>query len=367
MTKKQTELPPERIFDPNVERSDLSYGSLDEHPFKFLDRSGWPDAEEARSKMNRWYSFLPVKHREGMLHNLKGISEYEFHTASFELFVLGLFRDSGWDLEGVELAKSQNDQKPDFLFRSTQDDPLKVEATVATGVSDDERDQNIYILRILSEFEKCDSPVFRFTYRIAHIKGKVRPLDQRLQEFKTYIQELSADNLKGSMFKIQLNDYQLQLYPELRPCHSNNHKNIIGLRSRIRSFCKCKNNLRGAIKKKLNKYTDINEPLLIALNDFDNRRNEHDMLSILFGSPSDDTAQNSQSGRGLLNGCKKSDRSHVSGVLYFRKFSPLLSCSSDVTLIKNPHAIRPLPELNLNSNIFEGNFIRYIGLTKIPK
>ena len=316
--------------------------------------------------MNRWYSYLPDENKCRMFHNLKNLTEFEFDTASFELMLLGLFVDSGWPLESVEPAKSENASKPDFLFKSFLNESLIVEATVATGVPDDEREDNKKILKILAKFEKYDSPYFRFSYRCASILGKPDSIETKLKKFKPYIEELSKENLEHKIFKIQFEEFQIQLFPEVRPSGSNDSRVIRGLRSRIRSFCKYKNNLASAVKKKLDKYSYLDKPVIIAVNDFDSRRNKTDLVSILFGEKEDDKREHSHNKTGLINGKKKSDRSHISGVLYFRNFSPLLSCENEIVLIRNPYATRPVPKLYLYSNLAR-NITEYNGRCKISK
>ena len=366
MSKIKTELPDSYLFDPEIERNYLGSKELDEHPFAFMDRCNLPEVAERRSKLNQWFQLVPIDHRKRLKHNLKKLDETSFITTSFELFVIGIFAESGWKLEGIELAESEKNTKPDFLFRSAKNEQLIVEATVATGVRDDERKQNERILATLTELESVHSPDFRFRFRKAFFLKKPSSIESKLVKFKQFIEELSSDkeNYKNKVFKIQLEDCQIQLFPEPRPLNSNPKTNIIGLRSRMRSYCKYKRNLENSIRKKLDKYPEVTKPLLIAVNDLDNRRKTEDILSILFGDETGEEADIESSKLGLLNGSKQESRGRVSGVLYFRKFTPWLSCKNDVALIANPNAFRPLPDLNLTLE-YGGKIIRYNGSSKV--
>lgn len=366
MSKIKTELPGSYLFDPETARSYLGSMELNEHPFTFMDRCNRPEVAEWRSKLNRWFQLVPVDHRQRVKHNLKNFSETGFITTYFELFVIGFFVESGWTLEGIELAASEKNTKPDFLFRSANNEQLIVEATVATGVRDDQRSQEKRIRDILAKFETIRSPHFRFCFRTARIRGKPSLVESRIMEIERFVMELSSDkeHYNNKVFKIQLEDCQIQLFPELRPVNSNPKTNIIGLRSRMRSYSKYKRNLANSVRNKLDKYHEVTKPLLIAVNDLDNRRKTEDILSILFGEETCEQADIESSKLCLLNGSKQQSRGHVSGVLYFRMFTPWLSCKNDVALISNPNAIRPLPDLNLKLD-YGGNIVRYNGSSKV--
>ena len=143
------------------ERTDVSNKLPNESWFRFLERSGLPEMEEARNRLDRWFHVWPAPRKEDTLNKLRSRRTDTSHGAMFELYLHYKLLDLECSVEierPVTVSNNREPLHPDF-FVQYEDARCYVEAFVASDkwYSDAEADS---LARLEKELNKHHSKDF---------------------------------------------------------------------------------------------------------------------------------------------------------------------------------------------------------------
>lgn len=127
-----------------------------ESQYAFLDRSGRPQFEATRRRINDWYSRLCNGLKDGVLQRLRSGDDQEFDAAFWELYLHELFTLLGYQISCEPTLP--NNRKIDFLLRRG-DAAFYLEATTA-GKADEQRGADARRDRIYRELNKVRTTDF---------------------------------------------------------------------------------------------------------------------------------------------------------------------------------------------------------------
>ena len=162
----------------DVTRTFLGPRDHGESQFCFLDRSGRPQFDTARQRINDWFSRICPGLRDGVLQRLRSGDDQEFDAGFWELYLHELFTRLGYEIS-CEPALP-NGRKIDFLLRRG-DAAFYLEATTA-GKPAEQRGADARRDRIYRELDQVKTSAFMMGITIDQAGRSDAPKLARLRE-----------------------------------------------------------------------------------------------------------------------------------------------------------------------------------------
>lgn len=336
-------------------REDLDWASHAEASFDYLNRSAKPEAQRIRDALERWFSNLPKNSRRDLKNRLCSSDDETHVSAAFELALHEILFSQKFSVELHPQLVGCDPSRPDFLVTTPSGFQFVLEALVATGSDTCEKARGRVLDMVYEETDKLESRDFFITVDVEGHPAtqpsgrKIRAfLDERLRGVD--VDELSAAIAAGGYDRSPIWRYEheglvLDFSPIPKsPSRRGTGDNLIGgiadgggwLGESVSSLLK-------PLKKKANKFSGIDLPLVLAVNSLDPGIRRHGFELALFGSEAGSRRQTYEAlWRWGAEGVPI--RTRVSAVLAFTHYSPWAAAATEMILYINPWASERLPE-----------------------
>lgn len=163
-----------------------------EPQFAFLNRSGRPQFEAARHRIDNWYSRLCDGLKEGVRQRLRGGDDQHFDAAFWELYLHELFARLGYEISCEPTLP--NGRKIDFLLRRG-DAAFYLEATAA-GISNQQRGAGARRDRIYHELNQVKTTAFMLGINIVQTgPGDAPKLPRLRDDLEAWLAGLDPDEV----------------------------------------------------------------------------------------------------------------------------------------------------------------------------
>ena len=363
-----------QVFD-DIERTELRVPRAEESKFSYLNSSGRPEAAAVRAHLESCLTRYPADHREALITRLRSI-DTTYDAAVFELLTHELLIRAGHEVVAVEPAIPGKSTSPDFLMRAPNGTEFVVECVVATGQSDGDQAAQRRLTTALDAVAAVPSPEHYLSVTVDGLPSHPVSLKILRRELSAWIAQLPAGETGKGSPALQFEQHGLRLnisvmMPRRKPPQPGD-RSVGSIFYGIR-MARPGEDLRGSLLQKANKYGQLEQPYVIAVNCLGNASGERDLLNALLGSPvgiirrdADGDAQfeGGRANDGVWYDGRRARKRGVSAILSFDRMDPWRPSGRGARLIRNPWAIQPLPDISLpldQLNPVDGEFVRVDG------
>ena len=348
-----------RLFD-NRERTDMVPSTYAEPDYTFLERSGRTDSARVRSCLESWFQALPGSRKAGFAGAFRTPLDTQFTASVYELYLHELLRRRGCELEIHPDNPSGKTSRPDFRVVEPDQSVMFLEAVFASDISDPDRAAEARKNVVYDCLNSIDSPDF-FLGMIMRGDPKTPPPAKRMRaEVAAWISTLSWDDLSSESavdgsdrphYQFDHDGWSIEFLAHAKSEANRGKPDVrpVGIRSSGVQKSTHVDAMRRAIRKKANKYGDIQAPLVIALNLGRFHASHEDALQALYGDvqyriPVGDVAAEPEPSRirnGVWTGRSGPRCRRVSAVLFSPHISAWSLAARPIRLYPNPWAHQP--------------------------
>jgi hypothetical protein len=225
-----------------------------------------PDMEDARDRMELWFSHLPCKEMDRMRKEMSRGREVQFDACFFELFLHELLHASGCNPEFHPTLVGR-EKAPDFAARSAVGSEFLMEAKVVTDKPDDERSEEKLQGQILDMLNSLPSPRMSFAISELVVKSNQLPSLRNIGEFVMKQIAAASDDaasLQDEMWKYEDDRVKLRIRPI--PLSKKTWNSNVGIGPTKTRWGGPEAAIAAQLQKKATKYGKIEKPFVIAVN-----------------------------------------------------------------------------------------------------
>lgn len=345
-----------RVFD-DMERSCEEAAAYDEPHFTYLNRTARSDFARVRALIEEWFSGYPAAHRDDLRARLRSRRDETFMGAFFELYVHESLRRLGYEVEVHPINPSGATSRPDFLAVRSGSEGIYVEARVAMDRSDAKAAAQARINRAFDALNRLHSPDFFLNLEVDGVPDAVVPADLRravarflkAQDYERCVQLLDAGGLAAlpsETFRQGGFVVRYSAIPKAKASRGEPGLRPIGMLGPARPYrLDNLSALRGAIRRKANKYRHLDRPLMIAVNAVSQRLENRHVMEALFGTEClvvrGDHRQATRRADGIWQGAGGPQHRAVSAVLVVSSLCPWSLTRQALRIYHHPWALRP--------------------------
>jgi hypothetical protein len=319
--------------------------------YQFLDRTNQTGASIIRSRLNSWFSLLCDEMKPKFLARIK--AEKNFAGAFFELFLLGLFNNLGFNVE-PEPTLQNNPKIPDFCLRRGRNQ-IFVEATTNNyDISETCPHFNIR-KQIIEELNQLDLKHIKLQINrldvFVDVKPSIKPLKRQLQDychnldlqmFNTYGFPINQDYVFSYKDEGNRFIFSTSFYLDMRV--KNQQGGTVFIDSYDIGVDETNAKLLRSIEAKKSKYGELKKPYIICVNFTRTMPSPNNFLSMLF---SPDTGENPISGQHSIFSFDKNPENKSLSGLIVSFVGPFNMYNPPFYLFKNPDA-----DLSIDGDLF---------------
>ncbi len=351
------------LFDAK-ERTAQDFKSHIETDWDYLDRSGRVEAKLVREFLNHWVSVYPDEDRPELISRIRGGDDRALQSAVFEIVLFALLRSIGCSVTVHPELPGGTLKRPDFLAVTPKDQPIYVEAVLASEHSQADVAARKRTDAVLNAIEKVDSPNFFLLVKATGhperppngkvLRGKLRDWLSSLDPDDVAREMRESGNSVSPRITVELDDWVIvfDAIPKKAERRGKGQR-VIGALSSGVGWSNVWEPIRDAVKAKGNRYGKLPHPLLVAVNVDAPSVERSDEMQGLFGEEeyvfdsSDLSAapQIRQKPNGVWRGPEGPQYKRVSGAWIFSNLSAWNMVSRVNTVYWNPWASKTLPSL----------------------
>lgn len=147
-----------RVFDDKVRTNDLPANHLIS-AFEYLNDSARVEAQRVRNQVTSMFERYPKEHQNDLFNRLRSKHDITHQSAFFELALHELLVRQNFAVKEIEPTLA-NGKAPDFLVEAPDRSQFYLEATLATGQSDDEASADRRVRQAIQAIDEVRSPDF---------------------------------------------------------------------------------------------------------------------------------------------------------------------------------------------------------------
>lgn len=241
-----------------------------ESTYDFLTRvcnsSYLPDIENARARLELWFSRLPQKEMDRMRQEMSRGREVQFDACFFELFLHKLLHSSGCNPE-FHPSLADRERTPDFAARCASGSEFLLEATVVTDKPDDERSEETLQGQILDRLNSLSSPRMSFNISELVVKSSQMPSLRKMSQFvmrKIAAASDDAASLQDEVWKYEDARVKLRIRPI--PLSKKTWNSNVGIGPTKTRWGSPETAIAEKLSDKATRYGKIEAPFVIAVN-----------------------------------------------------------------------------------------------------
>lgn len=356
----------ERVHEGSAAHSDPT--------FRWLNRSAGDVARRWRQRVEGWFARYPEEHRPDLRGRYRSSDEAQHRGAAFELFLHEALLQLECEVTVHPELPGGTDARPDFLASPRDGEPFYLEATVATGKSDEERAADRRKARVYDLLDDLESPNFLLgltTHGFPATDPATRPMRRTLREELAALDpdEVLAAWREGGIdavphWTFDLDGWRLDVFPiPVAPDQRGPGGRTLGMWGPgVARHVEPVEPIRDNLTNKAYGYGELDHPFVIAINAMPPFVAWDNVGEALFGTVVTGFTRDS-SGRlgeqrtwrepnGLWNRGDSPGATHVSAVLSVLRLRTWNAHSAPVRVYRNPWAERcleggldPLPQV----------------------
>ncbi len=338
------------------------YSGYSEPEYSFLCRTDRPEMVKAKELLEKWFLSYPTSQKNELRSRFQSNDNLHHQGAFFELFYHQMLINLGYSVE-IHPSIKDSPYRPDFIVGSAILPKFYFEATVAACKPTIER---VSQARINAVYDVINRQVISNDFALltnnqgfpktppqaTEIAKKINQQLEMLdyEKIKYYFENNLVDEIPRWVFTHD--DWILEVSPF--PCRELKRKRktrIIAGTSEDINFQGQIKSISESIKKKGNKYKNLEFPLVIAINSYENIDKE-EMINSLFGEnkltyslPIENEEIQyiyRRHPNGIFGNEKQPKYSRISAVLFVNALRPWNICHVEMLLFINPWAQYPL-------------------------
>lgn len=352
------------LFDPTlVDPAKLGPSNHDEPTFHYLQSSGNSSSARIRELLEQWFADYPDDHKSELKQRFV-TSKSDIQSPTFELALQATFKQLGANVEIHPKVSDDTDKRPDFLVRLPSGFEFYLEAVLARGQSDDERNREQVVNSLYAVIDRSlQSPEYFWSVTILE-QGLTAPSGkQMVHALAKYMAGLNRE-MVGTRLEAQGFDspvkflwgdagWKIEFLPipmKAEAIGKPDHRPL-GLFPRKEAvLCSDDAEIRKNIKLKVKHHRAVDKPYIVAVNAMNCSATHEDFVNAIYGSEQvtmrkyPDGSHTTARTRGLdgiwldKNGVKNQHLIAVIGAVHLQAWS-VAGCT--LTLYENPYIEMP--------------------------
>lgn len=346
-----------KLFD-DVERTNDSHARRNEDCFTFLNRAVGIVWQRERELLEAWYADFPDASGD-LRARFRSKDPHQHYAAWWELYVHALFVSLGYTM-AVHPQLPDTESHPDFLAVRGSEEFYVEAAAVFPGVMSPEPGAGAQS-DVLNAIDHVDASKYYVHLRGLRTGASTPSLRKIQRDVTRWVDGLceadirNADPRDEALWKeFCFGDWSFELRPALwrHEASAHSHRRFIGTETGIAGWINESQQLQSAVKRKGEKYGNLDKPLIIAVLAISGFVDDADFVDALYGG--EETRDNTGSSELRLS-------SNPNGVLVglggpvSRKISAVLAgigiTSHNITRSEPTLWYHPEPNLPLTSSL----------------
>lgn len=353
------------LFEPAlVDPSKLGPASHDEPSFHFLQTSGKPSAARIRELLEQWFADYPDDHKSELKQRFV-TSKSDIQSPTFELALHATFKQLGADVEIHPKVSDDTDRRPDFLIRLPNGFEFYLEAVLARGQSDEERNREQVVNSLYAIIDRrLKSPEYFWSVTILE-QGPAAPSGkQMVHALAQYMAGLNRDEVGAQLeahgfdtavkFLWEDAGWSIEFLPIPKKAEAigkPDHRPLGSFPMAEAVCCSDDVDIRENIKFKVKHHSAVDKPYIVAVNAMNWSAEYEDFVNAIYGSDQvtvrtyPDGSHTTENTRGLdgiwldKDGVKNQHLIAVIGAVHLQAWS-VAGCP--LTVYENPYIEMPV-------------------------
>lgn len=286
------------LFCPTlVDPAKLGPSNYDEPEFQYLQTSGKPRATQVRELLEQWFAVYPDDHKNELKQRFV-TSKSDIQSPTFELALHATFKQLGADVEIHPKVSDDNDKRPDFLIRLPSGFEFYLEAVIARGQSDDERNREQVVKSLYAVIDRrLESSQYFWSVTVLE-QGPAAPSGkQMVHALFQYMAGLNRNEV-GAQLEVHGFDTPVKLLwedagwsiefvpiPKKAEAIGKPDHRPLGSFMMARAVC-CSDDvdIRETIKFKVKHHRAVDKPYIVAVNATNWSAEHEDFVNAIYGS-----------------------------------------------------------------------------------
>lgn len=257
------------------DRFDFQYAEHNVNIFEFFDSNAQNRVKVVRDVLNDWFSRYPESHQKDLKQGFKN----DFYTAMYELFIHELFIKQGFQLFPHPIIPNSS-KRPDFLAVKDSTE-FYIEATVLTGISEEESKKQNFQDNLINQLQKINSPNCWLALYNIKFKTDNQPATKKIKKaIEAKLTKINPDELAlrlvNNPIAFERIDYEdnnvkieLKALPKSEEARGNKGIRPIGLQYAgvtVSDATSDSDLIINSFKGKALRYGSLDKPFLICIN-----------------------------------------------------------------------------------------------------
>lgn len=326
--------------------------------YSWLDRCASSEAKRMRTLLEAWFARYPVQERNELKSRFQSKDDFQCQSAVFELYLHELLTGLNYSLEVHPDNPSGKSKKPDFRATDSRGNTMFVEAALVTEMSDKDRAAEARKNAVYDVLNGMESPNFFIGIFPAGNPKTPPPARQIRRKIENWLKGLDPDEIgrkistgedTGPECRFRDGDWAIRFtaMPKSKEARDKPGIRPIGCHT-IEGWAATWKAIRDIVKAKGNRYGDMQQQLLIAVNVL-RMAGDIDVMQALFGEEvctvntlTDDPPKLDRNLNGVWTSPNGPDYTRIGGVLVCQAVSPWTFAVSNPRLWHNPWATNPV-------------------------
>jgi hypothetical protein len=359
-----------------MKRTDVEPASHLIGRFEYLNPSAREEAERVRVLLEQMIANYPEDHSEALICRIRSRDERAHVGAVFELGLHELLLRRGFQIVEIEPTFA-NGRAPDFLVQAPDDSRFYLEATVAWG---DAVPTDGAARRRRDALQAIDDVLSKDFFLSLHARGvpatqiATGKLRRRVQDF---VDKLDHDAVTAAieggqqapLYQEDLDGLNIVIEPVPKNIRGTGGR-AIGIQMLPGGVVQPHLAIASSLAGKAGRYGELDLPYIIAVTAMETFANEDSAVDALFGTEAVLVNANGhawvRNPDGLWRGPNGPINTRVSAVMFTRRLSAWDFGQRALTLMRNPWATRPLPDVPLSfptKHVIDDKLVAIDGLT----
>jgi len=269
----------------------------DEPAFTYLQSSSRPKAIRVRELLESWFANYPRENQHELKQRMV-TSKFDIDSPVFELLLHATFREIGAEVIVHPQISSSTDKKPDFHVRLASGYDFYLEAVLARGQSDEERNREAVVRQVYSVIDrKLKSPEHFWDITI-RAQGALAPNANKIVfGLSNYMKQLDRRRVEENIvysdsntregFQFTDAGWHIDFVPIPKKQESigdPNHRPLGVFPMLEARPCQAIDDIRGAVNFKVKHHSTVQKPLMVAINACHWSADAEDFIDGLYGS-----------------------------------------------------------------------------------
>jgi hypothetical protein len=366
----------------------LRTSNHNEPHFHYLQKSGTLVSACVRDLLEKWFENYPVDHKSELRQRFVK-SKSDIASPTFEFALHATFKQLGADVEIHPKVSDDTDRRPDFLVRLPSGFEFYLEAVLARGQSDEERNRVQIVNTLYATIDqRLKSPDYFWTVTVLE-QGPAAPSGkQMVHALAQYMAGLKRDEVEAQLevhgldtpVKLLWEDagWSIEFVPTPKKDEAIGnpaHRPLCPFPMKQGVICSDAVDIRKNIKSKVKHHSSVDKPYIIAVNAMNLFADHKDFEDAIYGSEKSifrtdqdgsTTVESTRGHDGIRRDKDAVKNQHLFAVIGAVCLDEWSVAGCSLTVYENPYIEMPveariegLPRLELN----EGHMVPVAGQT----